>query len=182
MLYYSSIPLLKEEKMGKSKSDVSAYNQSYYKKNREVIRARAKKHYEENKEDILRREREKRWEDIESYREYQKKRRRKNPLHSILQRKKAYALKKGIEFNLKPKDIIVPEFCPILGIRLAGPLEEPKENEDKYNIDRIDPNKGYTPDNVWVISRKANLIKTNATPEEIFKVGLYLLNKQKEER
>jgi len=168
--------------MGKSKSDVSVYNQNYYKKNREVIRARAKKHYEENKEKILKRERDKRREDIEGYREYQREKRRKNSLPYVLSQKKSTAKEKSIEFNLEVEDIIIPEFCPILGVKLAGPYEEPKENEDKYNIDRIDPNKGYTKDNIWVISRKANMIKTNATPEEIFKVGLYLLNIQKEER
>jgi hypothetical protein len=35
------------------------------------------------------------------------------------------------------------------------------------SIDRIDPSKGYTPDNVWLISQRANRIKNDATPEEL---------------
>jgi len=34
-------------------------------------------------------------------------------------------------------------------------------------LDRIDNNKGYIKDNVWVISRKANTIKNNASLEEL---------------
>ena len=39
------------------------------------------------------------------------------------------------------------------------------------SIDRIDPSKGYTKDNVWVISRRANTIKSNATVDEVEKVA-----------
>ena len=35
-----------------------------------------------------------------------------------------------------------------------------------YSLDRKDPNKGYTKDNVWVISQIANAMKWDSTPEE----------------
>lgn len=72
---------------------------------------------------------------------------------------------KGLEFNLELEDILYPEKCPILGILL-------KRNDghlkgDSPSVDRIDPARGYTKDNVQVISQKANAMKHNATPEEL---------------
>ena len=43
--------------------------------------------------------------------------------------------------------------------------------QNSPNIDRIDNNKGYTMDNVIVVSALANTIKTSATPDQIIKVG-----------
>ena len=34
-------------------------------------------------------------------------------------------------------------------------------------LDRIDPSRGYTPDNVWIISYRMNRIKNDATPREL---------------
>jgi hypothetical protein len=39
--------------------------------------------------------------------------------------------------------------------------------DNSYSLDRIDSNKGYVKGNVWVISRRANVIKNNATLEEL---------------
>jgi predicted RND superfamily exporter protein len=43
------------------------------------------------------------------------------------------------------------------------------EGDREYtpSLDRIDSKKGYTPDNVWVISHRANQIKNDATIEEL---------------
>jgi hypothetical protein len=38
-------------------------------------------------------------------------------------------------------------------------------------VDRIDPNRGYIADNIWVISWKANRMKSNATLEELKLLG-----------
>jgi hypothetical protein len=39
------------------------------------------------------------------------------------------------------------------------------------SLDRMDPNLGYTDDNVRVISMRANQIKSNATPEELLRIA-----------
>jgi hypothetical protein len=78
---------------------------------------------------------------------------------------KKRANEKNIEFDIEVDDIIIPKHCPILGIPL-------KKNNigwapDMPSLDRVDPNKGYTKGNVKVISGKANVMKNNATLEEL---------------
>ena len=72
---------------------------------------------------------------------------------------------KGIKFDIDVDDIIIPEFCPILNIEL-------KKNHkgwapDAPTLDRIIPEKGYVKGNIKVISGKANVMKNNATIEEL---------------
>jgi len=75
------------------------------------------------------------------------------------------AKRRGEECTLELKDIVIPEYCPVLGIKL-----EPGSNSHQDcspSVDRIDSTKGYVKDNVWIISARANRIKNNATIEEI---------------
>ncbi len=72
---------------------------------------------------------------------------------------------KGLEFSITVDDIFIPEKCPILGIPLKQGNGKPEDGSP--SLDRIDPAKGYTKENVWVISYKANRIKNNATIEEL---------------
>lgn len=75
------------------------------------------------------------------------------------------ALSKGFEFTLLISDIIIPEYCPIMGKKLEY---IPKGyNEYSPSIDRIDSLKGYTKDNIQVISSIANRMKWNATREQL---------------
>ena len=76
-------------------------------------------------------------------------------------------------FNLTLEDIRVPKYCPLLGTLLefgGAPATSP-------SIDRLDPAKGYTKDNIWVISRRANAIKNDATPEELHRLTHNLVKK-----
>lgn len=77
---------------------------------------------------------------------------------------------KGWEFDITPDDIVVPEFCPILGEKLV------KHTRYAPSIDRIDSTKGYTKDNVWVISRRANLMKNDATVEDLKRFAKWAIN------
>ena len=78
---------------------------------------------------------------------------------------KKRAAKKNLEFNLTKEDIILPEFCPILGIK----LEKGTKNNYSYtySLDRIDNSKGYVKGNVQVISQLANSMKNAATPQQL---------------
>lgn len=82
---------------------------------------------------------------------------------------KIRAAKKGLEFDLSVEDIVVPDMCPVLGIKLLS--NRGRQNRDSApTLDRIDNNKGYTKGNVRVISYRANTLKTNSTIEELEKV------------
>ena len=69
-------------------------------------------------------------------------------------------------FTIKIEDVKIPETCPLLGVKLGY------KDGDKTcspSLDRIRSDGGYTPENVWVISWRANLIKTNLTLEQFEK-------------
>jgi len=51
-----------------------------------------------------------------------------------------------------------------LGIKIDG---ECKDRFHSPSIDRKDSKKGYTPDNIWVISNRANTLKNDATIQEL---------------
>jgi hypothetical protein len=44
-------------------------------------------------------------------------------------------------------------------------------NDDSYSLDRIDNTKGYTKDNVQIISLLANLLKSKGTLDQLIKMG-----------
>jgi hypothetical protein len=76
---------------------------------------------------------------------------------------------RGYEFTITTDDVAIPEICPVLGIPLVfGQGEEFKMNCP--SIDRIDSNKGYTKDNIVIVSWRANMLKCNATVEELRKL------------
>jgi hypothetical protein len=71
----------------------------------------------------------------------------------------------GIEWTLRPKDIVWPEKCPIFNITLNYNSNEGR-TENSPSLDRIDPTKGYTIDNIKIISWRANRIKNDGTAME----------------
>lgn len=92
----------------------------------------------------------------------------------LYNRLKASAKKRGIEFTLTIVDInnlAFPITCPILGIPLR--YNRGKPEDDSYSIDRIDSSKGYTADNIQVISYKANRAKNNLTENELKLLGQF---------
>jgi hypothetical protein len=78
----------------------------------------------------------------------------------------ATAKRKNLEFDLTLQDLVVPEFCPYLGIRLTQVVGNGVV-WDNVSVDRIDSSKGYVKGNVQIMSRKANSMKNMATVEEL---------------
>jgi hypothetical protein len=98
----------------------------------------------------------------------------RHPEKVLHRQAKNRARARGIPFTLALEDVIIPEFCPVLGIKL-----EPSQDGYSPNsptLDRKIPSLGYVPENVWVISYKANVMKSNATPEELRRFSEFFLN------
>jgi ribosomal protein L40E len=89
---------------------------------------------------------------------------------------KGRAIKCGLVFHLTAKLLksIAPTECPVLGIPLdytgvggrGGARNAP-------TVDRIIPALGYIPENIIVVSMRANAVKSDASPEEILRVGAF---------
>lgn len=101
--------------------------------------------------------------------------RSKNPRKYILQNARGSAKQRGLYFDLKEEDIIIPNKCPVFGMTLELVWGEGVK-DNKPSLDRIDSSKGYTKDNIQVISWRANNLKKDATPNEIMKLARFMCN------
>lgn len=101
--------------------------------------------------------------------------RKKNAQRYLVVHAKARANKLGVPFDLKEGDLVFPEFCPVLGIKLEfGRGKRGCRNHASPSMDRLIPEKGYTKENVRIISNRANYIKANATAAEHRAVADYI--------
>lgn len=89
------------------------------------------------------------------------KRKQRNSLNLLLNGCRGRARQKNIEFSITEEDLTVPDVCPILGTKF--------EYNTPYamSVDRIDPSLGYVKNNIQILSRKANVMKSNATIKEL---------------
>ena len=92
---------------------------------------------------------------------------RKNNFNKYLFRlAKSRAKGKNIDFTITLEDVIIPKICPLLGIKLYKE-NTPQTKDSSPSLDRKNNNLGYVPNNVWVISYRANKLKNNATTKEL---------------
>lgn len=93
----------------------------------------------------------------------------KNPARYIHKCARDNAKAAGIDFNIEESDINIPDVCPVFKV--------PFEWGTRYapSIDRIDSSKGYIKGNVQIISRKANVMKNDATAEELQQFAKWVL-------
>lgn len=69
--------------------------------------------------------------------------------------------------NITIDDIVIPQFCPVLGIRIERGVGTGHHLPSSPSLDRIIPERGYTRGNVRVVSYRANQLKSNATLDEL---------------
>ena len=90
------------------------------------------------------------------------------------------AKEKSLPIDITIDDIEIPGKCPILGIQLI----EGKNigtgkgcwSANAPTLDRMLPSKGYVKGNICVISRRANLLKNDATLEQYKAILAYVQN------
>ena len=94
-----------------------------------------------------------------------------NACKVLLSNAKQRAKKANIEFALTKDDINIPDTCPVFGF----PLKREERETWMYapSIDRIDNTKGYIKENIIIVSRRANILKKDATIEELRKLADY---------
>lgn len=85
----------------------------------------------------------------------------------IIRNLKSSAKRRNIEFNLKYSDLELPEFCPLLNVKLEYNSEGEFNLQNHATVDRIDNSKGYIKGNVIIISRLANNMKNEANFEQL---------------
>lgn len=145
------------------------YHREYYQRNKERRRANAKAWEEKNREKVR-----------ASHRQGQARRRAlgldkpvrlrweaNNRDYVLWNAARQRARRDGLRFEIERSDVAIPECCPILGIKLNLGGEKGRMQPDSPSLDKIDPSKGYVPGNVWVISWRANRMKSDATPDEL---------------
>lgn len=86
---------------------------------------------------------------------------------------KVRAKQKGLRFCITKDDLVMPKLCPILGIEIKR-AEGTGPSDHSPSLDRIEPELGYVPGNVAIISFRANQIKSNGTIEEHERVIEYM--------
>lgn len=84
---------------------------------------------------------------------------------SLLSGAKSRAKKNGFPFNLEIEDIVIPDYCPALGIPLE--IVPGMRTDASPTLDKVHNDMGYVKGNVVVVSWKANRLKNNATIHEL---------------
>lgn len=83
----------------------------------------------------------------------------------IFNRIKARAKEKGIPFDLTLEDIIIPEMCPVFNKPFIY-----GDHKWTPSVDRFIPELGYVKGNIAIISNFANMLKGEATCEDLEKL------------
>ena len=75
------------------------------------------------------------------------------------------AQNKGVEFSIDRQDIVIPEHCPCCSSKMQTGTGE--RHYASPSVDRFDPAKGYTKENIRVICWRCNDLKKNASLSEL---------------
>lgn len=96
-------------------------------------------------------------------------------IQTLFDNAKRRAKEKNIEFTIAKEDIILPEYCPVFPWVKLEKSEGKYQSAKSYTVDRIDPTKGYTKNNIAIISWRANELKCDGKFYEIRAIYEYML-------
>lgn len=95
----------------------------------------------------------------------------------LLTAAKKRAQKQGVPCTITKEDIVIPRICPVLGITLS-PGENRRDRNNSPSLDKLQPELGYVPGNINVISWRANKLKSDGTVEELEALLSWMKEKQ----
>lgn len=99
----------------------------------------------------------------------------------MLRRAKQRAKERGLDFDITAEDIVIPTHCPVLGVELKVHKGRSGGNPESPALDRIDNTKGYVKGNVMVVSHRANMMKVDASSEELIKFAEWVLTRYRQD-
>lgn len=155
-----------------------AYNKEWFKQryqnNRAELLDKAKARYWSNREAKSLYDKKRRQEKRAELKEAARKQRERNKgtARALFERARYRSARDGIPFSIVVEDVVVPDFCPALGVRLQA-VSTRGGHAFSPSLDRVIPELGYVPGNIIVISRRANSIKRDGSPSEVMKVALW---------
>lgn len=128
------------------------------------------------KPDVRERERQFRIDNQEKIAEQVRKHQDTKWWMSLIRQARYRAKKKNLEFSISVDDLFpIPEYCPVLGIKLERVKGTIALNgSSSPSLDRIDNSKGYTKDNICIMSMRANHMKRDMSFEEVEKLYLFM--------
>jgi len=102
-----------------------------------------------------------------------------NTFYRQFHHRRQVAEKEGIPFTITFDELEKPEFCPVLGVKLnygcsSGIDGKQTRDPNKASIDKLVPSLGYVVGNVYIISWKANKLKSNMSIEELERILDYM--------
>jgi hypothetical protein len=136
---------------------------------------------DDHKEAIAQYQHDYRIQNIEKNRAYRCKNYHKHRDVKMVAAARRRAKQKGLAFSITVDDVSIPEYCPVLGIKIKHNYKK-MQIDSSPTIDRCIPELGYVRGNVRVISWRANRLKSNATPEELALVAAYAARSAAEAR
>ncbi len=93
----------------------------------------------------------------------------KHPALELWRLARRRARQKNLPFNIEINDVLIPDYCPVLSIKLVWGQRR-RQKDQSPTVDRIRPSDGYIKGNVQVISWRANRLKSDASIEELEKL------------
>jgi hypothetical protein len=99
-------------------------------------------------------------------------RQKQTPEKELLKAARRRARQRNRPCTIALADIVIPKRCPILGVVLEAGIGLPTEQSP--SLDEIVVGRGYVVGNMQVISRKANTMKSDATPEELLRFANWI--------
>ena len=137
-------------------------------------KAKKKQYNQDHQEDTRIQRRGYREEHREELREYGRDYYKTYPIKPLIYEARKRAKKLGIECTITEDDIVIPEFCPVLGIPIV-PYQTENNRDSCPSLDRISLQHGYVPGNVAVMSYRANRLKNDGTIDEHDKLLTWML-------